>query len=122
MLADLILAILLGLNAAVILNEERFLNKIDQAEVGNRQAEKPLVHPRGATTSAGAASATGQREREESNERRAWGYTCDPRGGAGWASQSASSRLRAGGAETARKQHAPWGAGWGWGAPRHCGA
>ena len=28
MLADLILAILLGLNAAVILNEERFLNKI----------------------------------------------------------------------------------------------
>ena len=73
------------------------------------------MHPRGATTSAGAASAAGQREREESNESEAWGYTCDPKGGAGWASQSARSRLRAGGAETARKQHAPWGAGWGWG-------
>ena len=46
-------------------------------------------------------------------EKRAWGYTSDPKGG-GWLGKPATRIPTAGrGANTARKQHALGGAGWG---------
>ena len=61
-------------------------------------------------------SSTGVSNAEEEDdmcEKRAWGYTSDPKG-RGWLGKPATRIPTAGrGANTARKQHALGGAGWG---------